>query len=161
MQLTYPVNPVIGVHGQRIENWPSAIATGLASAAIVNVGVVVVFDTAAGRDPKSVRAPATTGEVTTLTGVAGITLWDHTYPEPPYRVGASLPVMRKGRIAIVAATALVAHTNPFVRFAVVGAGTILGELRNDADAGNAVAAPYLNVIVGAAAGGVAIVEINL
>jgi len=161
MQLTYPYPEPIGVHGQRIENWPSAIATGLASAAVVNVGVVVVFDTAAGRDPHSVRAPATTGEVTTTIGVAGITLWDHTYPEPPYRVGASLPVMRKGRIAIVSATALTAHTVPFVRFAVVGAGTLLGELRGDSDAGNAVAAPYLNVIVGAAAGGVAIVEINL
>jgi hypothetical protein len=48
-----------------------------------------------------------------------------------------------------------------VRFGLVGAGTMLGELRNDADAGNAVAAPYLTVIVGAAAGGVAVVEINL
>jgi hypothetical protein len=69
--------------------------------------------------------------------------------------------MRKGRFAVVGETALAVHTNPFVRFGLVGAGTILGALRSDSDAGNAVAAPYLTVVVGAAAGGVAVVEINL
>ena len=161
MQLSYPASPLIGVHGQRIENWPSAIATGLASAAIVNVGVVVIFDTTAGFDPHSVKAVAATGDVTTELNVAGVTLWDPTYPEPPYRVGASLPVMRKGRIAIVAETALVAHTNPFVRFVAGAGGTILGSLRGNADTASAVAAPYLTVVVGAAIGGVSIVEVNL
>jgi hypothetical protein len=160
MQLVYGDQP-LGIHGALAEAYPHGIVSGLASAAIVNVGCVVVYDTAAGRDAKSVRAPATTGEVTTLVGVAGLALWDPTYPEPPYRVGASLPVIRKGRFYCVASTPLVSHTNPFVRFGLVGAGTMLGELRNDADAGNAVAAPYLTVIVGAAAGGVAVVEINL
>jgi hypothetical protein len=160
MQLTYGDQP-IGIHGALAEAYPHAVATGLASGAIVNVGCVAVYDTAAGRDPKSVRAPATTGEVTTLVGVAGLALWDPTYPEPPYRVGSTLPVIRKGRFYCVAATVLVAHTNPFVRFGLVGAGTMLGELRNDSDAGNAVAAPYLTVIVGAAAGGVSVIEINL
>jgi hypothetical protein len=69
--------------------------------------------------------------------------------------------MRKGRIAIAAETALAAHTNPFVRFTVGAVGTLLGALRADADTGKAVAAPYLTVVTGAAAGGVAVVEINL
>jgi hypothetical protein len=161
MQLTYSATTPIGVHGQKIEAWPSAIDTGLASGTVIPVGIVVVYDTAAGRDPASVRQPALTTEVTVLTGVAGFALWDPTYPEPPYRVGSSLPVMRKGRFAVVGETALAVHTNPFVRFGLVGAGTILGALRSDSDAGNAVAAPYLTVVVGAAAGGVAVVEINL
>jgi hypothetical protein len=161
MQLSYPANPVIGVHGQRIENWPSAIATGIAQAGVVQVGCVVIFDATAGYDPHAIKAPALTTDVTTLLGVAGITLWDPTYPEPPYRLGAFVPVMRKGRIAIAAETALAAHTNPFVRFTVGAVGTLLGALRADADTGKAVAAPYLTVVTGAAAGGVAVVEINL
>jgi hypothetical protein len=161
MQLSYPATPVIGVHGQHIEGWPSAIATGIAQAAVVQVGCVVIFDPTAGYDPHAIKAPAATGDVTTTLGVAGITMWDPTYPEPPYRMGAFVPVMRKGRIAIAAETALAAHTNPFVRFTVGAPGTLLGALRNDADTAKAVAAPYLTVVIGAAAGGVAVVEINL
>lgn len=161
MQTVYSATTPIGVHGQKIEAWPSAIDTGLASSVVIPVGGIVVWDTAAGRDPASVRLPALTTEITTLLGVAGLAMWDQTYPEPPYRVGSSLPVMRKGRFACVAETALTIHTNPFVRFTVGAVGTLLGAIRNDADAGKAVAAPYLAVIVGAALGGVAVIEIDL
>jgi len=160
MQLTYGDQP-LGIHGALAEAYPHGIVSGLASGAVINVGTIAVYDTAAGRDAKSVRAPVLTTEVTTLVGVAGFVMWDPSYPEPPYRVGSSLPVVRKGRVYVVAETALVSHTVPFVRFGLVGAGTMYGALRNDADAGNAVAAPYLTVLVGAAAGGVAVVEINL
>lgn len=160
-QLIYNYEHPIGVHGQLIENYLHAAVTGLAVATAIPVGVVVCYDTTAGKPPKAVRSPAATGDVTTLNGVAGITQWDPSYPEPPYRIGALLPVLRKGRIAIISETALASHTTPFVRFALVGAGNILGGLRADADAGNAVAAPYLTVVQGAAIGGVAIVEINL
>lgn len=162
MQTNYDVNPPIGVHGQRIEAYPSAIVTGLASAAVIPVCALVNYDTAATGDPsKSVRIPINTGDVTTLLGVAGMTLWDPTYPEPPYRLGAALPVMRKGRFACVAETALVAHTTPFVRFIIGGAGTYVGALRADADTAKAVAAPYMTVVVGAALGGVSIIEIDI
>jgi hypothetical protein len=160
-QLIYNAEPPIGVHGQLIENYLHAAVTGLAVATAIPVGVVVAYDTTAGKPPKAVRSVAASLDVTTLNGVAGITQWDPTYPEPPYRIGGTFPVLRKGRIAIIAETALAVHTNPFVRFGVVGAGTVLGALRADADAGNAVAAPYLTVVQGAAIGGVAIVEINL
>jgi len=160
-QLVYNYEPPIGVHGQLIENYLHAAVSALACVEVIPVGVVVCYDTTAGRPPKAVRNVAATGDVTTLTGVMGITQWDPSYPEPPYRLGATLPVLRKGRIAIIAETALASHTTPFVRFALVGAGTMFGALRADADAGNAVAAPYLTVVQGAAIGGVAIVEIDL
>jgi len=162
VQLTYEVEGPIGVDGQKIEAYPSAIATGVAEAAAVPVGKVVVYDTGAGRTLKAVMQPSTTAQVTTLVGVAGLAMWDPTYPEPPYPVGQALPVMRKGRMAIQPETPLTVHTNPFVRFGLVGAGTVLGALRNDADAGNAVAAPYLTVVKGSTgAGDLAIVEIDL
>lgn len=161
MQLTYSATTPLGVHGQKIESWPSAIDTGLASSVIIPVGTIVIWDVAAGRDPASVKWVGATGDVTTTLGVAGLAMWDPTYPEPPFRVGSSLPVMRKGRFAIAAETALVSHTVPFVRFAPGAGGTVLGSLRGDVDTASAVAAPYLTVVQGAAAGGISIVEINL
>jgi hypothetical protein len=161
MQLTYQASTPLGIHGQKIEGWPSAIDTGLASAAVIPAGVIVIWDAAAGRAPESVKAPAVTGDITTLILVAGLALWDPTYPEPPYRIGSSIPIMRKGRFAIAAETGLNAHTNPFVRFATGPGGNVIGSLRNDADTASAVAAPYLTVVSGAATGGIAIVEINL
>lgn len=160
MQTVYQDQP-LGIHGALAEAYPHAHVTGLASAGIINVGTLAIYDTTAGLDPKSVRAPTATGQVTTLLGVVGLVRWDPTYPEPPYRVGASLPIMRKGRMYIQAETALVAHTNPFVRFVAGAGGTILGSLRGDVDGASAVAAPYIQVIVGAAAGGISIVEISL
>lgn len=164
MQTSYSMYPPIGIHGQKIEAYPSAIETGLATNEVIQVGVIAVYDVIGPNayDGKSVKAPATTGAVTNALLVAGLTMWDPTYPEPPYRLGASLPVMRKGRMAIIAETALTAHLNPFVRFAAAAApGSLLGSLRNDDDGGKAVAAPYLTVVIGAAIGGVAIIEIDI
>jgi hypothetical protein len=162
-QLTYEVEGPIGVDGQRIEAYGLGfVVTGIAETVAIPAGKVVIYDTGAGRTDKALKQPSTSAMVTTVLGVAGISLWDPTYPEPPYPIGQVLPVIRKGRVAIAAETALAIHTNPFVRFGVVGAGTLLGALRNDADAGNAVAAPYLHVVkASTGAGDIAIVEIDL
>jgi hypothetical protein len=151
----------IAIHGQRIEGYPSAHATGRAITAQVNVGTLAVYDNAVQAEPRAIVAPATSADVTTVEGVVGLVLWDPTYPEPPYRIHALAPVMRRGRIAIVAETALAAETSPFVRFTVGAVGTLLGALRNNDDGGKAVAAPYLRVIVGAPVGKPAIVEVTL
>ena len=151
----------IAVHGQRIEGYPSAHATGRAITAPINVGTLACYDTAVQAEPRAIVAPASSADVTTLERVVGLVRWDATYPEPPYRINALAPVMRKGRIAIVGETALLAGGVVFVRYAVGAVGTLLGSLRNDADGGNAVAAPYLTVIVGAPVGQPAVVEITL
>lgn len=163
VQLTYDIETPIGVDGQRIEAYGLGFAiTGIAETVAIRAGKLCVFDTAAGRAQKAVKLPTATGEVTTVLTVAGLSLWDPTYPEPPYPIGQALPIMRKGRIAIAAETALAVHTNPFVRFAVGPGGTVLGALRNDADTASAVAAPYLHVVrASTAAGDIAIVEIDL
>jgi hypothetical protein len=155
------IDQPIAIHGQRIEGYPSAHVTGRALTAPIQVGTLAIYDTAIATEPRAIVAPASSADVTTLESVVGLVLWDATYPEPPYRINALAPVMRRGRIAIVAETALAAGTNPFVRFTVGSPGTMLGALRNNDDAGNAVAAPYLRVIVGAAVGKPAIVEVAL
>ena len=160
MQTQYDLDTPIGIEGQLIEAYPNGIITGIAEAGVINVGKLVIYDTTAGRNDRSVRAPASSGDVTGP-AVAGIAMWDPTYPEPPYRQYATFPVLRKGRILLACETILSKAIRPFVRFA-TGAGTVLGSIRNDADSATAVAAPYLTVITPATAiGGLCVVEINL
>ncbi len=161
MQTTYDIDAPIGVEGQKIEDVPSETVTGIAEAEIINVGKLVVFDTAAGRADKSVRAPIATGDVTSDAAVVGLSMWDPTFPEPPYPQHKTLPVMRKGRMLVKSETIIAKGVHPFVRFA-AGTGTVLGSLRADADTATAVAAPYITTITPAlTAGGLCIVEINL
>lgn len=161
MQTSYDLEAPIGIEGQKIEAYPSAVVTGIAEAAAVPVGKLVVFDTAAGRADKAVRVPAATGDVTGA-AVVGVTMLDPTYPEPPYRQYTTLPVMRKGRILLASETTLAKGVHPFVRFAAGAGGTVLGSIRSDADTASAVEAPYLTVITPATtAGGLCVIEVDL
>jgi hypothetical protein len=145
MQTTYPANYDVGIEGQKIEGYPSAIVSGIAEAGAIKVGKVVIYDATATRNDKAIKAPAVTGDITGPAAY-GVTLWDPTYPFDggDYKQYASLPVMRKGRIWLKSETAQVKGTNPFVRFA-TGTGTVLGSIRNDADTATAVAAPWLRI----------------
>jgi hypothetical protein len=160
MQTQYDLDTPIGVEGQLIEAYPEGIITGIAEAGVINVGKLVLFDSTAGRANRAMRAPASSGDVTGP-AVAGIAMWDPSYPEPPYRQYATFPVLRKGRILLACETIISKAIRPFVRYA-AGTGTVLGSIRNDVDTSTAVAAPYLTVITPATAiGGLVVVEINL
>lgn len=171
MQLSYSADYPIGIEGQLIEDYPHATITGICQAAGMQVGKLAVFDATSGYSDKAVRAPAATGDVTTVPGVAGIVLYDPTFPfqsgfgapvaNSIYPQNRTCPILRKGRILLAAETVLSKAIRPFVRFA-SGSGTVLGSIRADADTATAVAAPYLTVITPATAvGGLVVVEINL
>jgi len=160
MQLSYDSDTPVGVEGQKIESYESAAVTGTAEAGTVPVGKLVVMDTTAGRSDKAVRSPTSSGDITGP-AVVGVTQWDPTYPEPPYRQFALFPVLRKGRILLKSEDAVAKGTRPFVRFASGAGGNVLGSIRSDADGATAEAAPYLTVITTAPAGGLCVVEVNL
>lgn len=172
MQLSYDTEYPIGLEGQLIEDYPHATITGICQAAAMQVGKLAVFDATSGYSDKAVRAPAATGDVTTVPGVAGIVLLDPTFPfqtgfgapvaNSLYPQNRTCPILRKGRILLASETVLSKAIRPFVRFASGAGGTVLGSLRADADSASAVAAPYLTVITPATAvGGLVVVEINL
>lgn len=161
MQLSYDLDVPIGVEGQEIEDVVAEKTTGIAEAGIIIVGKLCISDTTTGRSNRSARAPASSGDVTGP-AVMGLSMWDPTYPEPPYAQYKTFPIMRKGRILLACETVIGKFVKPFVRFASGAGGTILGSIRADADSATAVAAPYLTVITPAtAAGGLVVVEINL
>lgn len=164
MQTSYDLDYPIGVEGQKIEGYPSAIISGIAEGGIIVVAKVVVMDTTAGRNDKAAKHP-TTAAMITGAGALGVSMWDPSYPEPPYAQYKAFPIMRKGRILMASETVLAKGVSPFVRFA-AGAGTVLGSIRNDVDtvssADTAVACPWLKTITPCtSAGGLCEVEINL
>jgi hypothetical protein len=161
MQLSYDLDTPTGYEGQKIEDVPSEITTGIAETTVIAVGKLVIMDTVTGRATKAVRAVAATGDVTGA-AVAGLSMWDPTYPEPPYRQYAVLPVMRKGRMLVKSEDVITKGVHPFVRFVAGAGGTVLGSIRSDADTASAVAAPYLTTITASSTvGGLCVVEINL
>lgn len=164
MQTTYDLDYPVGVEGQKISAYPNGIISGLAEAAIIAVGKVVTMDTANGRNDKAAKAP-TTAAMITGAGALGVSMWDPTYPEPPYAQYKAFPIMRKGRLLMVCETVIAKGVHPFVRFA-AGAGLVLGSIRNDVDvvstADTAVACPWLTTITPCTTiGGLCEVEVNL
>lgn len=161
MQTQYDLDVPIGVEGQEIEDVVAEKTTGIAEGGIIVVGKLCISDTTAGRSNRSARAPTATGDVTGP-AVMGISMWDPTYPEPPYAQYKTFPIMRKGRILLACETVIGKYVKPFVRFAAGAGGTVLGSIRNDADSASAVAAPYLTIITPTTTvGGLVVVEINL
>lgn len=165
MQTSYLANPLVGIEGMKIEDYPSAIITGLAEGATIKVGVACAFDTTSGRHNKAVRAVAAAADITGAVA-AGITLWDPTYPfdDGDYKRYASLPVMRKGRVYVLSETAQVKGTHPYVRVA-TGAASVLGKIRNTADTVSSVdtatQAPWITVLETITAAGLVMIEVNL
>lgn len=164
MQTSYDLDYPVGVEGQKIDAYPNGILSGLAEAGIVIVGKIVVMDTAAGRNDKSAKAP-TTAAMITGPGALGVSMWDPTYPEPPYAQYKAFPIIRKGRLLMACETVIAKGVHPFGRFA-AGAGLVLGSIRNDVDtvssADTAVAVPWLVTITPCTTiGGLCVVEVNL
>jgi hypothetical protein len=72
-----------------------------------------------------------------------------------------MPVMKKGRVWVRVEDAVAAEAAAFVRFVVGLPGQVLGAFRSDADAGNAAALPNAKFVTAAAAGGLALLDLNL
>lgn len=156
-QTSYDLYPAAGYAGQIADLGAfTEKVSGLAQVAL-DAGLFLVKGTASNQ----VKLPTATGEVTNnLKGVAVYqSLRMPTGGANRYAIGDSLPVLRKGRIYVPVIS--VAVTDDMVPY-IVHTGGDAGKIRGDNAASNATAAPSgVKVIIGAAAGGLAVVEINL
>ncbi|BBO74407.1 hypothetical protein DSCW_18240 [Desulfosarcina widdelii] len=104
--------------------------------------------------------PDATGEVTGLVGL-GVVVRSHTQPQDEgYADGDVMPVIKKGRVWVPVEDEVTAESAAFVRF-VAGAGEQLGAFRSDADGTDAVALPNAKFVTDAAAGELALLDLNL
>lgn len=127
----------------------------------VKIGKMLTADLTAGKARNAAKLPAAAADVNKPAAM-GITVYDQT------REGGSdwpamrpTPVMRRGRIWVLAEGAIARWTTPFVRHAAGAGGTELGSFRGDADTATATACPWVIALTDATAGSLVLVEISL
>lgn len=172
-QLAYSIDiPAVSFPGQLADNAEVRdFHSCLAVAAALNYGTFAVRDASntVGFDKLAARAPAASGDITTVGSLLGVVVADQARAQNPavataqYPQFAAAPVLGKGRIYMFAETAMVDGSNPFIRFASGAGGTILGSVRADADSASAVQPTAGQVIVrgNTSAAGYCVIELNL
>jgi hypothetical protein len=126
-------------------------------------GLFVAFDGGAGTTDQAIRPMNASGDI-----IQGVVLWDAAHD--PSQVLNGIPqngqcsVLRHGTVWVRCEQAMTPADPVFVRYTLAGAtGTspALGKIRKDADTAKAVAVPRCQVVIGAAAGELCLVQVNL
>lgn len=84
--------------------------------------------------------------------------------EVPYYTGNVVPTLTRGRVYIQPETVMTSNSPVYLRVALNGVGTALGQFLNNADGGTAILLPSTSVIIregNATVGDLAVLEINL
>lgn len=146
-----------GLAGQLADIGPTDIVTRInAHSAAVPFAVFVTK----GANEGEARLPSASAEVTGLAGL-GVVLRSHTQPQNEgYAVGDPMAVIKKGRVWVPVENAVAAESAAFVRFA-VNTTEQTGAFRSDADTDKAVALPGAKFVSDAAAGALALLDLNL
>jgi hypothetical protein len=170
-QTSYAINiPAVAYPGKLFDLGKKDILSALAVAAAITFGTLVVTDetNTLGADVLAGRAPAASGDVSTVGGILGVAVANQALPQNPavtnpvYPQYYAVPCLRQGRIWVNAETAMTDGLAPFVRFASGAGGTILGNFRNSADTATAVQIAITQGIVRGTttAAGYAVIECN-
>lgn len=164
MQTTYDYNAPEALLGMVSEDFYNFVDTVIPQVA-VRTATLLTADKTAGKVRNAAKLPAAAGDVT-KPGVMGIVRLDGTREIP---AGATLdwpalrplPVVRRGRIWVLAESDVARWTHPFIRFAAGAGGSNIGGFRADADSASAAQLTDALFITDAAAGELVLVEINL
>ena len=126
-------------------------------------GLFVAFDGGAGTTDQAIRPMNATGDT-----IQGVVLWDAAHD--PSTVLNGIPqngqcsILRHGLVWVRVEQDMIVSDPVFVRYTLAGAtGTspALGKVRKDADTAKAVAVPRCSVVIGATAGNLALINVNL
>lgn len=164
MQTTYDYFPPAALLGMVSEDFYNYVDTAIPQVP-VKTGTLLTADRTAGKVRNAAKLPAAAAEIT-RPGAFGVVRLDGTREIP---VGATFdwpalrptPVVRSGRLWVLAESDVARWTHPFVRFAANGPLTNLGGFRADADGANAAVLTHAIFLTDAAAGELVLLEIDL
>ena len=161
MQTSYDYAQPVAVLGLVTEDFTKYTDTVIPQVE-VKVGKLLTADKTAGKVRNAAKLPAAAAEIT-KPGAMGITFLDPTREGCCDEFPASRPigVIRRGRLWVLAETAVARWTHPFVRFAAGPGGTELGSFRADADTASAAELTHAIFLTDATAGTLVLVEIDL
>lgn len=163
MQLTYSNLMAEAVPGLMTEDFTRFVDTVIPQTS-VKTAKLLTADKTSGLVRNAAKYPAAAADIT-KPGAMGIVPFDQSREGgTDWPTKRPTPVMRRGRIWVVAESAIARWTHPFVRYA-AGAGTELGSFRGDADvvalADTAAQCPWIIALTDAGAGELVLVEISL
>lgn len=160
MQTSYSNLAPEALLGLMTEDFTRYVDTVIPQSA-VKIGKMLTADKTAGKVRNAAKLPAAAADIT-KPGAMGIVPWDQS------REGGSdwptlrpTPVLRRGRIWVMAEGAIARWTHPFIRFVAGAGGTELGSFRGDADTASAAECPFVIAITEADAAELVLVEISL
>lgn len=160
MQTSYSYDAPEAVLGLMTEDFTRYVDTVIPQAS-VKIAKLLTADKTAGKVRNAAKLPTTAAEIA-KPGAMGIV------PYVQSREGGvdfpalrPCPVLRRGRIWVMAESNLARWTHPFVRYASGAGGTELGSFRNDADTSTAAQLTDAIVLTDATAGQLVLIEICL
>jgi hypothetical protein len=160
MQTSYSYDAPEGALGLATEDFTKFIDTVIPQVAVVT-GTMLTADKTAGKVRNAAKLPALAADIA-RPGALGVVILDPTREGgvdwPALR---ATPVMRRGRIWVLAEGAIARWTHPFVRFASGAGGTVLGSFRGDADTASAAQSLHTIALTDAAAGELVLIEVTL
>jgi hypothetical protein len=160
MQLSYTNLVPEGLLGLMTEDFTRYIDSVIPQVS-VKTGKLLTADLTAGKARNAAKLPTAATEITKPSAM-GIVPFDQTREGgddwPALR---PTPVMRRGRIWVMAEGAIARWTVPYVRYAAGAGGTELGSFRGDEDTATAAPCPWIIALTDAGAGSLVLVEISL
>lgn len=160
MQTSYSVQAPEALLGLMTEDFTRYVDSVIPQTA-VKIGKMLTADKTAGLVRNAAKLPAAAADIT-KPGAMGIVPWDQSREGgSDWPIKRPTPVMRRGRIWVLAEGAIARWTHPFVRFASGAGGTELGSFRGNADTATAAECPFVLALTDAEAGALVLVEISL
>jgi hypothetical protein len=161
MQTTYTNLAPEGFLGLMTEDFTRFVDTAIPQVS-VKIGKLLVGDKTAGKPRGAVKYPGAAADITTKAMLAGITVWDQSREGgvdwPALR---PTPLLRRGRIWVIAEGAAARYTPCFIRYVAGAGGTELGSFRGDVDTASAAQCDWAIFLTDAPAGSLALVEVSI
>lgn len=161
MQLSYTDQAPEALLGMMSEDFTKYVDTVIPQGA-VKTGVLLTCDRTVGKVRNAAKLPTSAAEIT-KPGAMGITILDVTRELqadgtnnwPALR---PTPVLRRGRLWLLAESDIARWTHPFVRYAAGSGGSSLGGFRADADTNTAAQLTHAVALTDALAGNLFLCE---
>jgi len=161
MQTSYTNLAPDGLLGLMTEDFTRYVDTTVPGVS-VKIGKMLCVDKTAGKPRGAAKLPAAATDVTSKYNLYGVVPWDQSREGGvDWPASRPTPVLRRGRIWVLAESNVLRFTPAFVRYAAGAGGTEIGSFRADVDTASAAQCDWAMWITDATAGSLALLEVSI
>lgn len=161
MQTAYTSLAPEGNLGLMTEDFTRYVDTTFPATA-VKLGKMLVVDKTAGKPRGASKLPSLSADITNKYNLYGVTVYDQSREGGvDWPANRPTPVLRRGRVWVLAESNVARFTPAFVRIVAGAGGTEQGSFRADVDTASAVQCDWAIFITDATAGSLALLEVSI